>query len=211
MDSELVVMRKRHFKEVVQYAMERVSTGGQRASQRQLAERLMCAPGMIRRYLDQETSVEGLKYITLHMLAKACRLDAGSLFVWIEQGRDAAMEHEASLAGTMPPFSALDLAHRLVDLLSEDDDGRGGQGKDDPPGPDLESLRQRVAVMEVESGALFPRMVRLTQAEEALQCLADPSVAPGDLRAEDWSALGRLLEAEVGELKEACGMLRALT
>ena len=210
MDIDLVVRRKRHFKEVVLYAMERVSSGGQRASQRQLAERLMCAPGMIRRYLDQETSVEVLKYITLHMLAKACRLDTCSLFVWIEDGRDAAMEHEASLAGTMPPFSALDLAHRLVDLLSEEEGGQGDDGKDDPPGPDMEPLRQRVAVMEVESGQLFPRMVRLTESEDAIKCLLDSSVTPVDLRNEDWSALARLLEAEVAELKELCGMLRAL-
>lgn len=206
METDLVERRKRHLKEVVLYAMERVSTGGQRASQRQLAERLMCAPGMIRRYLDQETSVEGLKYITLHMLARACRLDTGSLFVWIEDGRDAAMEHEASLAGTMPPFSALDLAHRLVDLLSEDEPGGGDPARDTPPGPDLEPLRQRVSLMEVESAHLFPRMVRLTEAEEAIQCLSDPSVTPLDLRSEDWSALARLLEEEVDALKQLCGL-----
>lgn len=196
--------RKRHFREVVEYALERVSTGGQRASQRQLAERIMCAPGMIRRYLDMETSVEGLKFLTLYSLSKACRLDPGTLFIWIEEGREPAMLHEAALSGTIPPFGALDLARQLVRILEQDDRGGEEAAGDGPAPPSLDPVRLRLAALENEVGALFERMVRLTEAEQAIEVVAASGSQPSSLADEDWVALGRLLEMEPDQLKGEC-------
>lgn len=209
MSESIGEQRKRHFREVVEYALERVSTGGQRASQRQLAERIMCAPGMIRRYLDMETSVEGLKFLTLYSLSKACRLDPGTLFIWIEEGREPAMLHEAALSGTIPPFGALDLARQLVRILEQDDRGGGDLGSDGPAPPSLDPVRLRLSSLEHEVGALYQRMVRLTEAEAAVELVEAVGTLPSSLAAEDWAALGRLLEMEPDQLRGECGLIQA--
>jgi hypothetical protein len=198
--------RKRHFKEVIEYAMERVSTGGHRASQRQLAERIMCAPGMIRRYLDMQTSVEGLKFVTLLSIAKACRLDPGTLFVWIEQGRQSALLHEAALHGTVPPFGALDLAKRLVEILEDGPGGDGGGDGGGPPKPGLAPVRQQLRVLEQEVGALMAKMVRLTEAEDALRLVMAEDTAPEMLNEGHWRSLSRLLEVAPEVLQQNCCM-----
>jgi hypothetical protein len=207
-------VRKRHFKQLIEYAMERVSVGGQRASQRQLAEKLMLAPGMIRRYLDMETSVEGLKFTTLSQLSRACRLNVGTVFLWIEEGREKAMEHEMSLGGSAPPFGALDLARRLVEILEgRDDPGGGGRGlgPDVPPPPDLTPLRQRTTVFTEEAGDLVGRMVRMVGAEAAMAKLEDPELAPDALDAGDWQALAALLEVAADTLRLECGLQGVLS
>jgi hypothetical protein len=200
-------VRKRHFKELIEYALERISHGGHRASQRQLAEQLMLAPGMIRRYLDMETSVEGLKFMTLYQISRACRLDVGSVFLWIEEGREKAMDHEMALGGQVPPFSALDLARRLVVILEGDGGGGGGGGGDTSgPKPDLGPLRQRVQDFAAEAGDLMCRMVRMVGAEAALAKLEDPALAIGSLETDDWQAVAALLEVEVRTLQLECGL-----
>lgn len=202
-------LRKRHFREIVEYALERVSTGGSRASQRQLAERIMCAPGMIRRYLDQETSVEGLKFLTLYSLSKACRLDPGSLFLWIEEGKDAAMAHEAALNGTMPPYGALDLAKRLVTILEEDGDDDGKSDAPGTPKPSLDGIRVRLSSLEQEVGHLYGRMLRLTGAEDVVDRVLTGLDSPYKLNAQDWSTLAALLEVEAAELMQEAGLAQA--
>jgi len=201
--------RRCHFREVIEYALERVSTGGQRASQRQLAERIMCAPGMIRRYLDKETSVEGLKFLTLYSLSKACRLDPGTLFIWIEEGREAAMLHEAALGGTIPPFGALDLARQLVRILEQDDRGGQDAAGDGPAPPSLDPVRLRLSALEHDVGPLYQRMVRLTQAEAVIELVETGGTLPSSLAAEDWAALGRLLEMEPDQLQGECRLAQA--
>jgi hypothetical protein len=207
-------VRKRHFKQLIEYAMERVAMGGQRASQRQLAEKLMLAPGMIRRYLDMETSVEGLKFTTLSQLARACRLHVGTVFVWIEEGRDQAMTHELSLGGNTPPFGALDLARRLVEILEGRDDpgGDGGEdhGPDVPPPPDLTPLRQRTTVFAEEAGDLMGRMVRMVGAGIAMAKLENSELAVDALDPSDWLAMAALLEVDAEALRLECGVARTV-
>jgi hypothetical protein len=166
---------------------------------------------MIRRYLDKETSVEGLKFLTLYSLSKACRLDPGTLFFWIEEGREAAMLHEAALHGTVPPFGALDLARRLVDILEEQEGGGGESVANDsgPPPPNLDGIRHRLASLEEEVGQLFGRMVRLTDAADVVDRVQTGLNAPDELSAKDWEALAALLEVEVSTLKQEAGLLQA--
>lgn len=188
--------KRERFKEVVEYALERLSTGGTRVSHRRLAIQLQCAPGMIRRYVDLEVDVHGLRYISILRLAEASRLDPGAIFKWIEVGREEAMSYQSSINQSLEAYTALDLAHRLVQVLDIQQ----------PKTPSAEPLKELVDQLESLTGPLFTRMVTLAGA-----CAVVERVRSGELPSgEEWDCLGELLEIEPEELKRLAGMQVAI-
>jgi hypothetical protein len=189
--------RKEALREIVLYALEKIANGGHRGSQRALAEQMAVAPGMIRRYLDGEVAVEALKYGTILTLAKASRLDPGTIYVWVEAGRDAAMDHEARLQGDIPPFGLTDLARRLLNELEAQEQTLPELEAE----PTLAPIRRRIDALEEEAGMSFPRMLRMAAATEAVIKVRRLETVPADLDGDDWEALSVLLDATVKALQ----------
>jgi hypothetical protein len=188
------MIRRERFKELVEYALERNSRGGYRISQRQLSQALRCAPGMIRRYLDLETDINGLRYSTLRAMAEVTQLNPGTIFMWIEQGREQAMAYESKAVGSLAPFTPLDLARQLVVTLELE--------RVAPSEPSTEPLLDRIEAIKATVGPVFPRLVALSGAAAALEHLEDGSLP----KEEHWEPLSQLLDASSAELMRLCGI-----
>jgi transcriptional regulator with XRE-family HTH domain len=106
------------FAEIVQYAQVILgSKADRRASQRELSERMGVAATMIGRYKSGLCDWRNLKASTIEALANAAQLEVGTLFIWINQGRAAAMEHQRKASDSPKAFEPLDLAKELVGML----------------------------------------------------------------------------------------------
>lgn len=197
-------VREQRLAEIVRYAQQRLGSGAsQRASQRALSERLSCAPTMIGRYLTGNVVFGNMRAETVRALAEAAELDVGTLFVWIERGRDAAMAHEQHLRGEPVAFQPVDLARRLVTLLEA---SPAAAVEQDPPQVDVQGLMTLLEETRRESSRLFDRMVRALNAEAMLQRLAI-----GEPEEDDWRLLGALLEQSPQKLRQRFGPERLAT
>ena len=106
------------FAEIVSYAQQVL--GGRedrRASQRELSQRLGVAATMIGRYKSGMCDWQNLKASTIEALAAAAQLEVGTLFVWIKEGRSAAMQYQRKASAEPKAFEVVDLARELVKML----------------------------------------------------------------------------------------------
>ena len=133
------------FAEIIQYAQ--IVLGGRedrRASQRELSSRLNVAATMIGRYKSGLCDWRNIKASTIEALAKAAQLEVGTLFVWINEGREAALAHERKTSTTPRAFAPVDLARELVAMLET---GSGLPDKDEAL-PSVEPDQPRIYTEE---------------------------------------------------------------
>jgi len=117
-DTVMAVKRRADgLREVVEFALG--ASNGRKISQRELAEKLHLAPTMVTRYLTGNVEFNSLRAITIELLAKACGLTETSVFLWIREGREAAMLFEERCRQDVTPLAPLDLARRLVMALEK--------------------------------------------------------------------------------------------
>jgi len=178
----------RRFAEICQYAQRALGGDGSRlVTQRELAESLGCAPTMVTRYLHSGADFFSLKSRTIVALARACRLEPGTLFVWIEHGREKAMEYQRCL-GASPMASSLDLAEELLSRMREE-----AKAKVATNGPDYDGLIAFINQERQQGGLFFTRLTESLNAEHALAAALESQL----LTDEDWEVLARLLDADL--------------
>lgn len=85
-------------------------------SQRMLADALSVTSRVAGRFISGDAGFYELKPASIMLLAEACELHVGTLFVWVESGPDAAMRHEQLLRQAPTGFSLLDYLLPAVDL-----------------------------------------------------------------------------------------------
>ena len=179
---------QQRFAEICVYALEVLGGSGSRlASQRELAEAICVAPTMLTRYLHSGCDWYSLKARTVAALARVTHMEPGSLFVWIEAGREAAMEHQRSL-GSTPLTTTVDLAEQLLARLRED-----AKQQLTANGPDYAGL---IALIEKERSAGDILFDRLTQGLGCSGALA-AAMEKKELSDEDWTMLSRLLDCDL--------------
>lgn len=180
----------------MRFAMEINTQSDRRFSQRDLADKLKVAPTMVTRYLQGRVEFWSMKAVTLDLLAKSCGLDVGTLYVWMEQGRDAALLHEERMAAQPTMTKPEDLLRRALSLL-ENEKKPPGQKRCRYPAliKAIEDLKDSVGEL------MFERLVRLSGAEEVLQRLAQGEELWLD--AED--TLAKLLDVGVEEVRQLAG------
>jgi transcriptional regulator with XRE-family HTH domain len=194
-DLDKGMLRRQRFKELIEYALVRSGSGGVRASQRYLSQLLGLSPSMIRRYLDGEAEVEEIRYVTIRSLAEVAGIDVGTLSLWLERGREVALEHESRRLGNLKPYTIKDLAERIVELAAFEAEPLPA------PGLDLEPLRRRVRALRLEVGPVFDRLCSLAGCIDAVERLySQQPLVEGD-----WELLAGLLELDVATLQEECG------
>jgi transcriptional regulator with XRE-family HTH domain len=182
-------LRDARFAEIVRYAQTALGgNGSNRASQRELAEALGIAPTMVTRYLSSNCDWRNLKATTIEALAKAARLEVGTLFVWIADGRDAAMVYERRMSSKPRAFHPVDLARELASML-EASEADSEKQYPAPVGPDYEAIQQQLQQLQ---GPAFDRLVEVFDAAAALQAVEQQL----PLEDEHWLALARLLNAD---------------
>lgn len=156
-------MMAQRFAEVIRYA-QRVSKSGTevQATQKSLADKIEVAGTMITRYLSGKVQFGNIKSETARLIAEAAGLHVGSLYCWIIEGKEAAMQHEERLRGEPVAFKPLDLAERLVDALRHEESAGPVERQD------WRAEREYLARLEAESPLLFGRFVASMNAERVL-------------------------------------------
>ena len=183
------------FAEIVGYAQ--VVLGGQasgRASQRELAEYLNVAPTMVTRYKAGNCDWLGLKASTLESLARAARLEVGTLFVWINEGREAAMAYEQRMSAEPKAFRPVDLARELTAML-ERQDRNAIKEEPAPSGPDYEGITSQLQQL---AGPAFDRLVLLFDATNAVAAAIEQQPLSDD----DWLKLARLVDDDPAAFRQ---------
>ena len=186
-------LRRQRFQEIVRYAMEVNTQSDRRFSQRDLADKLKVAPTMVTRYLQGRVEFWSMKAITLELLAKSCDLDVGSLYVWIQEGRAKALEHQERIESEPSMTRAEDLIKRALVML---------ENEKKPPGQKpirYPALRKAIRDLRLAVGeAVYERMVRLAGAEQALAAVE----AGEDLWLDADEALAGLLDLDTEGVNE---------
>ncbi len=188
-------LRDARFAEIVRYAQ--TALGGKasnRASQRELAEALGIAPTMVTRYLSSNCDWRNLKATTIEALAKAARLEVGTLFVWIADGREAAMVYERRMSSKPRAFQPVDLARELASMLEawEVDPEKQDPA---PEGPDYDAIQQQLQQLQ---GPAFDRLVEVFDAAAAIGAVEQRL----PLADEHWCVLSRLLNADPAAFRQ---------
>lgn len=180
----------RRFVEILHYAQTMCgSAAGERASLRELAAALQVSDSIVNRYRQGSVHFGNLKAETVRRLAEVCRLQPGTLYVWIRQGRAAAETYERKVTSGMaaPDPSPLELAERLLAHL------RTICAKDPgPPQLDYDALAAAIELAESSGGPYFHRLVAVLQVEPVLERVRQREPLSDD----DWTALRQLLAAD---------------
>jgi transcriptional regulator with XRE-family HTH domain len=195
-------MQTARFAEIVRYAQRVLGGSGTKASQRDLAAALGIAPTMTGRYLTGNVDFRNLRAITIEKLAAATQLEPGALFVWIRDGREAAMAYQQMMQQEPVAFEAVDLARKLVTLLEDSDPPRPGQLV---PEPDYRALQHDIQDQREVAPAMFDRLVAMVGAASVLEGVA--VAAP--LEEGDWLKLQQLLDLPAAQLQQRYGFARA--
>lgn len=202
--SELISMALRdpqaNFQELLHYCREVLGGGKRLASQRELAEAIDVAATMAGRYIAGGTDPYQLRATTLQSIARAAGLDVGTVYIWLEQGRAAAMAHQERLNRKPLRFTALDYVREAAALLERQQFEAPPQ-----PQPDYEGLEQALAERRGPDGdartSLFDTLVDQVSASQVLERI----VRRQSLSDEDWLKLQMLLGVPAAELQHCYG------
>lgn len=193
-----------NFQELLHYCREVLGRGTRLATQRELAEALDIAATMAGRYIGGGTEFNNLRAITVQRIAAAAGLDVGTVYLWVEQGRQAAMLHQEQLDQRPLRFTALDYVREAAALLEQQ---RRPEGEPEPesPAPDYAALQQALEERRGPEGdartGLFDTLVEHVGAGPVLQRIA----AAEPLEDDDWLKLQPLLGVPAAELQQCYG------
>lgn len=198
MDSREEVSEDRsiRFAEIVRYAQKVMGGGRGRASQRDLAAALEIAPTMTSRYLAGNADFHNLRAVTIERLAAVAQLEPGALFVWMRQGRQAAMAYQQLMQQSPVAFEPVDLARQLVAMLEEDVSAVVPPQLVEPTA-DYEGLARDIADLRAVAPALFDRLAQMLQGAPVLERIE----AAEPLSEADWLTLQELMDAPAAELR----------
>jgi transcriptional regulator with XRE-family HTH domain len=193
--------RTLRFAEIVRYAQKVLGGASGRASQRDLAAALGLAPTMVGRYLSANADFHHLRAITIERLAAAAQLEPGALFVWIREGRSAAMAYQQLMQQQPVAFEPIDLARQLVAMLDSGDPAVPAGAVE--PMKDYGALQQDIADQRAVAPAMFDRLVAMADAAATLEKVNGSAA----LLHSDWLKLQQLLDAPAPELMQRYGFV----
>jgi hypothetical protein len=195
-------LRDERFAELINYALRRLGAerGAVLGAQNELAASLHISSTMLHRYKTGGADFDALKARTVAQLAKVIDFDITSVYIWVESGREAALEHQRLLSQRPVAFSALELARELVRLLE-----RYGSALDEPtapPPPQLQcqALMEFIRQKREPAPELFDELaaiLTLTPVLEAIEAGGEQ-----ELNEVQWGGLAKLLGRPVSTLQE---------
>jgi len=195
-------LRSRRFAEVIDYALNVLGaeSGTMLGSQRRLAESMGVSSTMLTRYKTNLVDFDNLKCATVRELARAIDLDIGTIFCWIDHGRDAAMARQRVITGKPFVFSPFDLVRELELSLKR---VMPNVAPPESAAPQLQSaaLLALIEQHRQDSPAIFDRLVRALD----LQPLIDQLSQRTALEDEEWQQLAELLDATPEALQQQYG------
>jgi hypothetical protein len=116
------------------------------------------------------------------LIAQAAELHVGSVYVWMEEGREAAFAHEARIRSRPVAFQPLDLARELTAMLE-------AEPHDAVSAIDYAVIKQKLKAIEAESPRLYASFVARIKAEDALAKIEFNQ----HLNPEEWEKINELL------------------
>ena len=192
-----------NFQELLHYCREVLGHGNRLATQRELAEALDIAATMAGRYIGGGTDFYNLRAVTVQRMAAAAGLDVGTVYLWVEHGRQVAMQHQERLSQRPLRFTALDYVREAAALLEQQQSAVEPESLS--PGPDYTALQQALDERRGPEGdartGLFDTLVEHVGASAALQRIA----AAQPLEDDDWLKLQPLLGVPAAELQQCYG------
>lgn len=196
------------FQELLHYCREVLGRGTRLATQRELAEALDIAATMAGRYIGGGTEFNNLRAVTVQRIAAAAGLDVGTVYLWVEQGRQAAMLHQERLDQRPLRFTALDYVREAAALLEQQQPE--GRLEPEPFVPDYAALQQALEERRGPEGdaraGLFDTLVDHVGAGPVLQRIA----AAETLEDDDWLKLQPLLGVPAAELQQCYGFAQTV-
>lgn len=194
-------VRDRRFAEVVDYALSKLGAerGAVLGAQAELSKALGVSSTMLHRYRNNGVDFQALKAGTVSQLAKVLGLEVGTIFLWVEEGRDAALEYQRRITGRPSAFSPAELARELAVMLE-----RYGSALDTPTPavppqlqcqPLLEAIRQK----RDPAPELFDQFAAMLELEPVLAQIESGAV--DDLEPQQWEGLAKLLGRGVDSLQ----------
>ncbi len=193
--------RAERFAEVIDYALQVFgsSSGVSLGAQRRLGEAMGVSSTMLTRYRGKDgVDFDNLKCATVRQLARAVGLSPGTIFIWIDEGRDAAMQHQRLLSAGRPiafsPFELLkELEASLRCTMTE-------QSAISPKPPQLAAAELAAAIEEHRSSspALFDRLSRVLALDPLLADLPQRTA----ISDQEWQQLAELLDSTEEELQQ---------
>ena len=190
------VLRSARLAEVISCALDVLGAeaGTTLGAQRRLGEAMSLSSTMIHRYKMGLVDFDNLRGSTIRQLALAARLDPGTVFCWIDQGRDAALDHQRRISQRPTAFTPCDLVRELQHMLCQG----GPLALERTPALDAAALQQALADQRDASPALFDRLAAALQIQPLLDELPDRLA----LDEPEWQQISQLLGPSAHELQQ---------
>lgn len=195
-------VRDARFAELVNHALTRMGAerGAVIGAQNELAKALNVSSTMLHRYKTGGVDFDALKARTVAQLAKVLDMDVGAVYLWIEQGKDAAIAYQRRLTGRPIAFSPVDLSQELTAMLQ-----RYGTGLDAPvplqrPVLQCEALLAAMEAKREPAPELFDQFLDMLQLSPLLEQVRGGLLE--DLEYHHWQALARVLGGTPESLME---------
>lgn len=178
------------FTEIISFAQTMCGAeAGERASLTELAAELRVSPSIVNRYRSGAVHFGNLKAETVRRLAEVCRVQPGTLYVWMRDGRAAAEVYERQVSTGMRTEepSALALAEMLVEQLRQQQPLHQAE-------PELryDMLQAVIEEAAADGGSFWQRLVTLLKAEPVLERVQQHE----ELSDDDWTTLRQLLATD---------------
>ena len=193
--------RDRRFADLIDYALSRLGAerGAVLGAQAELCRALGVSSTMIHRYRNSGVDFNSLKAGTVSQLAKVLGLEIGTVYLWVEEGREAALSYQRRITSKPAAFSPVDLADELSAMLR-----RYGTVLDSPtppPPPQLQCHLLMDAVRQKREPApeLFDQFTTMLELQQVLQQVEGGGLS--DLEPEQWEAFSKLLGRSVDSLQ----------
>lgn len=195
-------MRDERFADLINYALKRLGAerGAMLGAQNALAQAMGISSTMLHRYRHAGADFDALKARTVYQLAKVLDFDVTTIFLWVDQGRDAALQHQRSISQKPVAFSPVELAQELVRLLQRYGTTLDEAGEALPPQLQCQALMDAVRQKREPSPELFDQFVGILNLAPVLQEI-ESGTAIG-LDEEQWEGLSKLLCRSSSQLQE---------
>lgn len=195
-------VRDERFADLMNYALAKLGAerGAMQGAQNELAAALGVSSTMIHRYRNGGAEFDALKARTVAQLAKVLSFDVGTVYAWVDAGRQAALEHERRISNRPVGFTPAELARELARMLE-----RYGSALDEavPQGPPVLQCQRLLEVIRQKrepAPDLFDQLVEILKLAPLLEEMERGGLS--DLERDQWEALGKLLGRSGDELEE---------
>lgn len=194
--------RQERFADLMNYALAKLGAerGAMQGAQSELAAALGVSSTMIHRYRNGGAEFDALKVRTVVQLAKVLSFDVGTVYKWVDSGREAALEHERRICNRPVGFTPAGIARELVRMLECYGSALDEAVPQTTPVLQCHHLVKVIRQKREPAPDLFDQLVEILNLAPLLEDLERGGLS--DLEPDQWEALGKLLGRGAEDLED---------